>query len=706
MKLNRPRLTAPRARPIVLALVVAALLLTGAYSDQAAAQDTEAPRYHGFAMHGEAKYGPDFTHLDYVNPDAPKGGEITLVAIGTFNTFNEFILEGDSYDTSSGGSRRFYETLTEQSNDEAFSQYCLLCEWMEIPDDRSYVTFKLRDEAHWSDGTPVTADDLIFSYEVIRDKGHPFYIDYWKSIVTATKVDELTVRLDFDPAEKQNRELPLIAGQMPVLQQAWWEGREFDVPTVEVPISSGPYTIVDVEPGSSFAFERDPNYWGNDLPLNVGRFNFDRIRVDYYRDPTVALEAFKSGEFDIQFENNSKNWATAYDFPAVGAGQVSLENIPNKNVNGMQGFFFNQRRDLFKDREVRKALTYAFDFEWSNKNLFYDQYTRTASYWDNSELANPPGPPEGKMAEYLEPWRADLPAEVYEVKYEPPSTGGTEDGLRENITTALGILEAAGWTVNDAGALVNEAGEPFEFEILLSSSSWERIAQPFIDNLARLGIVATMRTVDASQYETLVENFEYDMLVYNRGMSPSPGNEQRNYWTCQSAETTGSQNYWGVCNPAIDQLAENVIQAESRDDLVAATQALDRALTWEYLCVPHWHIRSTRVAFWNVVAHPEVAADYGIDLNAWWFNADEAATVREAQAQLEFVEPTEEGAVAEPVTEPVTTTEEMTITEEAAVPSAEEGESGGGGFPGGPIGIAVAVIVLVGLVYGYMRSRQ
>lgn len=690
---------------LLVMLPLAGLGPVAAQEDAQPATEQEAVPRHAIAMHGEPKYGPDFENFLYVDPDAYKGGDITLHAVGTFNSFNPYILEGDSYYTGFGGSARFIETLTDQSYDEAFSEYCLLCETIAVPEDRSFVVFTLRPEARWSDGTPVTADDVIFSWETLLEKGHPFYQDYWGSITEATRVDDLTVRFDFEQQEEQNRELPLIAGQLPVFQKAWWEGRAFDEPSLDVPVSSGPYRIVDVRAGQTFTFERNPDYWGADLPINRGKFNFDRITVDYYRDTTVALEAFKAGEYDFRYENNSKNWATAYEFPAVNEGLVTVEQIPNRSVNGMQGFVFNQRRDLFQDPRVREALAYAFDFEWSNETLFYGQYTRTKSYWDNSELANLGGEAAGEVLAYLEPWRDALPVETFTTTYEPPSTGGTEDGLRENIGRGLELLEQAGWTVNDEGVLANADGEPFAFEILLDSQSWERIVLPYIENLERMGITATPTLVDPSQFETQVEKFDYDMIVHNRGMSPSPGNEQRNYWTCQAAETEGSQNYWGVCNEAIDALVENVVQAESREDLVAATRALDRALLWQHLVVPHWHIRSDRVAYWNVIGRPEVSPDYNLEFNAWFYNPTEADLVRAAQEELEFVEPTEEGA--EPAEEPtvdaseaVTETEEMTETA-GTVP--EEGE--GGGLSTGLIVAIIAIVVVVAAVWLIGRGR-
>lgn len=688
-------------RMLGLALLVALLVGVALSASPVQAQDeaaAEAVPSHGISMHGDLKYPADFPHLDYVNPDAQKGGDITLGAVtGAYNSFNPYILEGDAFDTSYGGGRRFFETLTEQAYDEAFSEYCLLCETITVPDDRSWVEFKLREEARWHDGTPVTADDIVFSHGIITEKGHPYYQSYWGSIVEAIKLDDLNVRFNFEEAEEQNRELPLIAGQMPIFQQAYWADKEFDVPTLDVPVSSGPYKIVDVDPGNSFTFERDPEYWGNDLPLNKGRFNFDRITIDYYSDATVALEAFKAGDFDWRYENSSKQWATDYEFPAAEQGFVTKEMIPNKSVNGMQGFALNQRVAPFDDPIVREALAYAFDFEWSNKNLFYDQYTRTKSYWDNSELSNVGGEATGDVLAYLEPHRDLLPEETFTTTYEPPSTGGTEEGLRANIAKGLELMEQAGWTVNDELQLVNEAGEQMAFEFTLSSQAWERIVQPYIANLEKMGIAAAMSLVDPSQYEVVLENFDYDVIVVNRGMSPSPGNEQRNYWTCESADTPGAQNYWGVCNAALDVLVENVVQAESRDDLISATRALDRALLWQHLGVPHWHIGSDRVAYWNLVDRPETIPDYNLDFNTWFYTSEQAESVLAAKAG--------ELAAGDAVTETgeITTTEEMTDTTEAG-PTAEEGD--GGGLLG-PLGLGLIVLVaIVAIIWFARRGSQ
>jgi microcin C transport system substrate-binding protein len=694
-------------RVLGLSLVVALALGALTAAGPALAQGTPTPA-HALAMHGDLKYPADYTNFEYVNADAPKTGEMTLGVVGTYNKFQYYSLEGDAMYTGVG---RFYETLLESSSDEAFSEYCLLCETVTMPEDRSWVEFKLRPEAKWSDGTPVTADDVIYSYNIIKEKGDPYWQQYWASVIEAVKVDDQTIHFNFDPAEKQNRELPLITGQLPVFQQAWWKDREFDIPSVDVPVSSGPYKIVDVKPGTSFVYERDPNYWGKDLPINKGRFNFDRMKIDYYGDPTVVLEAFKAGDYDWRYENSSKQWATGYEFPALEQGLVTKELIPNESVNGMQGFVMNQRRPLFTDAKVREALGYAFDFEWSNKNLFYDQYTRTKSYWDNSELANPGGVPTGKEAAFLAPYKADLPPEVYTTTYAPPSTGGTEDGLRANLEKGIALLAEAGWTIDETDSLLkNAAGEQFTFEILLDDPAWERITQPYIDNLKRMGITASIRMVDPSQYTAQTEKFDYDMVVYTFGMSPSPGNEQRGTWTCASKDEAGSRNYAGVCNKAIDALVENVVQARSRDDLVTATHALDRALLWSFLVVPHWHIGADRVAYWNVISRPDISPAYGIDLNSWFYNAEAATAVEQGKQEAALLQATVEAAGTAGITPPtplplatVAPTEAMTTTGEAAETETE----GGGGSLTGPLGLGLAVLVaIVAIVWFARRGRK
>ncbi|MEQ8165241.1 MAG: extracellular solute-binding protein, partial [Alphaproteobacteria bacterium] len=409
---------------------------------------------HGIAMHGTTKYGPDFTHFDYVNPDAPKGGTARMAAIGTFDSLNPFILKG----TAAAGIGAIHDTLMANSGDEAFSEYGLIAKSIEVPADRSWVIFNLHEEARFSDDSAITADDVIFSFDTLSHKGHPFYRAYYGSVAEAEKLGPHRVRFSFKPGE--NRELPLILGQLPVLSKAYWTAADFEKTTLEPPVGSGPYTVAELDPGRSITYRRNPEYWARSLPVRRGTNNFDVIRYDYYRDNTVALEAFKAGEYDFRRENSSKNWATAYDFPAVEDGRVKVEEIPNDVPTGMQGFAFNIRRSMFMDRGVRWALAHAFDFEWSNKNLFYGAYERTKSYFSNSELASR-GLPLGRELEILNRYRGLVPEEVFTQPYEPPST--KDRRLRDNLREALRLLEQAGWMVRN-GQLTNlETGEPMEF---------------------------------------------------------------------------------------------------------------------------------------------------------------------------------------------------------------------------------------------------
>jgi microcin C transport system substrate-binding protein len=573
---------------------------------------------HGIAMHGDPKYGPDFQHFDYVNPDAPKGGTVRLSAIGTYDTLNPYTLRG----VSAAGLGYLFEALMVGSQDEPFSEYGLIAESVEMPEDRSWVAFTLRPGARFHDGTPITAEDVIWSFETLKTKGDPFYRAYYANVAKAEVVGERKVKFTFEPGD--NRELPLIIGQLPVLPKHYWEGREFEATTLEVPVGSGPYRVESFDAGRSITFVRDPNYWGKDLAVMRGFNNFERIRFDYYRDSTVALEAFKAGTVDFRQENNSKLWATAYDVPQVKSGQIQLLTVPHEIPTGMQGFAMNLRRPLFQDRKVRQALGYAFDFEWSNKNLFYGQYTRTDSYFSNSELASR-DLPQGEELAILEKYRGKVPEEVFTTPYVPPSTDGSGNN-RENLRKAAQLLKEAGWSVQ-GGRLVNAQGQPFEFEILLSTPDFERIAQPFARALERLGVAARIRTVDPAQYENRMENYDYDMTVEVFGQSLSPGNEQRDFWGSASADVPGGRNTIGIKDPVVDELVNLVIAAPTRESLVARTRALDRVLLWGHYIIPHWHIRSFRVAFWDMFGRPAQFPKYGFAFDAWWVDQQKEAAL-------------------------------------------------------------------------------
>jgi microcin C transport system substrate-binding protein len=606
-----------RRLPLVLALVAAT-----AASALAQGGTTVG---HGMSMYGDLKYGPGFKHFAYVNPEAPKGGTVRLGAIGTFDTLNPFILKG----VPAVGLGEIFDTLTVPSQDEPFARYGLVAETMEVPADRTWVTFTLRPEARFHDGSPMTPEDVIWTFETLRARGRPFYRSYYAQVARVEKVGERKVKFSFTPGD--NRELPLIVAELPVLSKAYWTARDFDKTTLEPPLGSAAYRVDAVEAGRSITFRRVNDYWGARLPVNVGRDNFDVLRIDYYRDTTVALEAFKGGQYDFRQENVAKNWATAYATPAVTQGLIRREQIRNEVPTGMQAFVFNTRRPMFADRRVRQALAHAFDFEWTNKNLFFGAYTRTRSYFSNSELASSglPGPDELRA---LEPLRGKVPEEVFTKEYVPSATDGS-GVIREGAREALRLLAEAGWTVKGQ-RLVNARGEPLAFEILLSDSTWERIALPFVKNLERLGVAARVRVVDSAQYQKRTEDFDFDVTVEVFGQSLSPGNEQRDFWGSAAADTKGSRNVIGIKDPAVDRLIDLVIQAPDRKSLIARTRALDRVLLWGHYVIPHWHIQAWRVAYWDRFSRPAVAPKYALGFDTWWVDAQKEAALQRRRGEV------------------------------------------------------------------------
>jgi len=564
---------------------------------------------HAIAMHGEPKYPAGFTHFGYVNPDAPKGGELRLADQGTFDNLNPYIIKGQSPD----GATLPFETLLAASADEPFSMYGLIAESVDTPPDRSWATYVIRKEARWHDGKPITPEDVIFSLDILRSKGAPNYRFYYAGVDKVEKVGERAVKFSFKAGD--NRELPLIVGEMPVLPKHYWQGKTFENTTLEPPLGSGPYKIGAFEPGRFVVYERVRDYWAEKLPVHRGQYNFDRVRYDFYRDSTVALEALKAGEYDFREENEAKKWATGYeDWPALRDGRARKERLDNQVPQGMQSYAYNTRRPVFADARVRQALAYAFDFEWTNTNLFYGQYKRTQSFFANSELAATglPGPDELKV---LEPLRAGLPPEVFTQTYQAPKTDGTGN-IRPNLRIAMKLLEEAGWTVENG--LLTKDGRPFAFEILLAQPTFERVSLPFVRNLARLGITANVRTVDTTQYVNRVRAFDFDMIVMSWGQSLSPGNEQAMYWTSEAAGQSGSRNMAGIKNPAIDTLVDLVISAPDRESLVARTRALDRALLWNHYVIPQWHMGSNRLAYWDKFGKPNVVPMKGYQLFSWW----------------------------------------------------------------------------------------
>jgi microcin C transport system substrate-binding protein len=561
-------------------------------------------------MHGEPKYGPGFRHFAYVNPDAPKGGELRLAVEGTFDSFHAFIPRG----TGAAGAEAAVESLMVGSADEAFTEYGLLAESIEVPADRSWAIFTLRREARWHDGRPVTPEDVIFSLEILKKHGHPFYRFYYQAIVRAEKLGERRVRFSFKGDD--NRELPLIAGQLPILPKHYWENRDFSRTTLEPPLGSGPYRVASFEAGRYVLVERVRDYWGRELPVRRGMQNFDRIRYDYFRDSTVIREALKAGSIDLRAENQAKAWALDYDTPAMREGRLRKLEFDHDRPSGMQGFAMNTRRAVFRDARVRQALAHAFDFEWSNRTLFFGQYQRTASYFENSELASSGLPSEGER-KLLEPWRGKIPDELFGQAYPPPRTDGS-GWPRENLRRAFALLREAGWVVRDLRLVNEKSGEPFSFEILLVGSGFERIVLPFVRNLRRLGIDARVRVVDSSQYVNRLREFDFDMIVAVWPQSPSPGNEQRDFWGSAAAKTPGSRNYAGIASPAVDALIEALIAAPDRESLVTRTRALDRVLLWSHLVVPNWHSPVDRYIFWDKFGYPTPPPMQGTSTDWWW----------------------------------------------------------------------------------------
>jgi microcin C transport system substrate-binding protein len=605
---------------------IAAVAAAGLACALALAVAAPAAGIYGLSLLGNLKYGPGFTHFDYADPQAPKGGTLRLSAIGTFDTLNPFVIKG----VPAEGLSRIFDTLTVASEDEPASEYGLVADTIALAPDRLSVLYTIRPAARFHGGTPMTSEDVAWTFETLRAQGHPMYSSYYRDVTKVEQEGARGVRFYFKSAA--NRELPQILGEMPVLSKAYWSGRDFTKTTLDPPLGSGPYEIVKIDPGRSITYRRVADYWGRDLPVNKGRYNFDTIRYDYYRDATVALEAFKAGQYDLRIENTAKDWATGYDCPALRAGLIKKVLIPNQLPSGMQGFGFNLRRPIFQDPRVREALAYAFDFEWSNKNLFYGAYTRTRSYFDNSELAAT-DLPTGEELKILDQFRGQIRAAVFTKEYDPPKYDGSGD-IRAGLLKALKLLEEAGWTFN-GGRLVNaKTGQPFEFEFLLDNPQFERIVLPMVDNLRRLGITARVRTVDTAQYQRRMDTFDFDMTVVLFPQSLSPGNEQREFWGSRAADRLGSQNLLGIKNKVIDALIEELVRAPDRASLVAHTRALDRVLQYGYYVIPNFHLAAFRVAYWDKFGRPKISPRYGLGLDTWWVDPAAAKVLAEKKSAV------------------------------------------------------------------------
>ena len=582
---------------------------------------------HAIAMHGEPKYPDSFQYVDYANPDAPKGGKIILSSTGSYDSFNPFILKG----TAAAGIGNLYETLTTGSSDEAFTEYGLIAKTIEWPDDRSWVAFTIREEAVWHDGKKISPEDVIWTFNTLMEKGHPFYKYYYGDVVEVIQENDNKVRFNFKG--NTNLELPLIVGQLPVLPKHYWTNKNFEETSMDIPIGSGPYKIKNFDAGRTITYELDSDYWGKNIPIKKGTENFGVIQYEYYKDRSIEREAFKSGDIDLFSENTSKDWATSYDTPAVQNGLIKKELIEHQNPQGMQGFAFNTRKEIFEDKRVREALSYAFDFEWTNKNLFYNAYKRTNSFFENSELASS-GVPSGRELDLLNDYRELLPQKLFQEEYNPPKTDGS-GFMRKELQEATKLLQDAGWELQEGKLINKKSGSKFEFELLLVSPAFERIVLPFKDNLAKLGIDVSVRTIDSAQYQNRLDGFDFDMIVSTFSQSLSPGNEQRNFWGSDAAKTNGSRNIIGISNEVIDSLIEKVISAKDREDLIVTTRALDRVLLWNHYVIPQWHISAYRTLYWDIFDKPSVRPKYSLGTNTWWVDADKASTIDQRKKSLQ-----------------------------------------------------------------------
>jgi len=572
----------------------------------------KAAEQYGIAMHGALKYPATFTHFDSVNPDAPKGGEYKLAITGTYDTLNPFILKG----TNPLGIRDIcFETLLKRSPDEPFSLYGLVAQSLEVAPDRSWVIYNIHPKARWHDGQPITAKDVKFSYETFLEHGTPGQQMYYKKVEKIDILGDRKIKFTFKKVDgKYDTEMPLIIGVMGLIAEHDLKGKDFQKTGLTPLLSSGPYRVAKVEPGRSITYVRDPNYWAKDLPVNRGYFNFDTLRFDFYKNATVAFEAFKAGEVDSREEADPGKWATKYDFPAVQKGLVKCLAIPHKHQVGMQAFAFNTRREIFQDPRVRRALAYAFDYDWLNKNTFHGAMTRTTSFFDNTDLAAKDLPQGAELA-FLEPFRTQLPKEVFETPYTLPTF---EKGRRENLKIAKALLKEAGWVTKN-GKLVNaKTGKPFAFEILLNTPENEKVALALARNLKDLGVQVTPRTVDTAQYESLRVNMDFDMIIHMWGHSLSPGNEQSFYWSSKAADEPGTRNYPGVKSPVVDSLCKTIVNAKEREELVASVRALDRVLLWGHYVIPLGHRTKDYVAYWTKIDHPPLGPMGLPSIHTFW----------------------------------------------------------------------------------------
>lgn len=608
-------------------ILLSCLQLVQAADDTAAASPAtsaatvaqpQATAQHAWAMYGAPKYPADFSHFEYANPDAPKGGTLKRSAMGTFDSLNSFISKG----TPAAASTLLYDTLMVHSQDETSSIYGLIAQTITVPPERTWVEFGINPNARFQDGQPITAADVKFSFETLINKGSPLYAVYYHDVTGVEIKDPLTIRFTF--RDGNNRELPLILGQLPIFPAHYWQDKDFAAANLTVPVGSGAYTVEKIIPGRTIVYKRLDNYWAKDLPSRKGIDNFDHLSYDYYRDGDVALEAFKAGEFDLRQENSASRWVTRYDIPAVHDGRILKLSIPDHNPSGMQGYIYNTRRELFQNIKVREALAYAYDFEWANKNLSYGGLTRTRSYFMNSEMEST-GTPSADELSLLEPLKDEIPARVFSEQYNPPQTDGSGN-IRPQLRQALRILREGGWEIHGNRLLSDKTGEQMRFELLIySDPGMERTVLPYIRNLRRLGIDVEIRRVDITQFINRLRSFDFDMTVAVIPMSNSPGNELRDYFNSANANVPDSSNLAGISNPAVDTLVEKIINAPSKEMFVAACQALDRVLLWNFYLVPQFTIPDTHIAVWDKFGRPSTLPLYSPGLDTWWAKSAEHA---------------------------------------------------------------------------------
>lgn len=592
---------------------------------------------HALSLYGDVKYPAGFTHFDYVNPQAPKGGSVKVSALGTFDNVNPFILRGVSFirfanDFMQTGA--MFDSLMAGSADEPSTAYGLIAESVEPAEDGMSVTFTLRPEARFHDGSPITVDDVTWTHEILTTKGHPSYRVTLADVAAVEKLDDRRVRYTFKNAT--NRQMPLVVASLPVLPKAWWQGREFDRPTLEPLLGNGAYRMARIDAGRSIVWERVANYWGENLPVSKGGGNFDTVQVDYYRDNEVMREAFKAGLVDIREESTAADWFNAYDFPAVQRGLVVKEQVPHDVPRGMQNFVFNTRRPIFQDVRVRRALGYALDFNWYNKTYFFDTYKRTQSYWNNSELGST-GLPQGDELALLERYKDRLPESVFTEVYEPP-TYADQTAFRNGMRQAVGLLKQAGWSVKGGRLISDTTGQPLEFEYMNDEPRLERVILPWLQNLERIGIKGTLRSVDAAQSDNRMRDYDFDVLSVNYPTSLTPGNELRQFYSSAAASQPGSLNLSGIDDPVVDELIEMIINTETRAELVTRVRALDRILLQGHYGVPCWYQDSYRVAYWAKFGKPKVHPPYvsmpaGV-FGTWWIDAGREPEVETQKDQL------------------------------------------------------------------------